>query len=174
MMNKGLEVIEAHHLFALPSAQIDVIIHPQSVVHSMVEYIDGSVLAQLGTPDMRTPIAHALAWPERMETPVASLNLAQIGRLDFEEPDPTRFPALRLARAALEAAGAKPAVLNAANETAVAAFLACKIGFTDIAAIVERVLDRYSPPAPASIQDVLDIDGEARRLAATLMESEHA
>ncbi len=174
MMNKGLEVIEAHHLFALPSSQIDVIIHPQSVIHSMVEYIDGSVLAQLGTPDMRTPIAHALAWPERMETPVASLNLAQVGRLDFEEPDPVRFPALRLARFALDEKGAKPAILNAANEVAVAAFLARRISFTDIAAIVERVLSRYSPPSPASIQDVLAIDGEARRLAARLMESEHA
>jgi 1-deoxy-D-xylulose-5-phosphate reductoisomerase len=171
MMNKGLEVIEAHHLFSLPSSQIDVIIHPQSVIHSMVEYIDGSVLAQLGTPDMRTPIAHALAWPERMETPVASLNLAQVGRLDFEEPDPVRFPALRLARAALEAGGAKPAILNAANEAAVAAFLARQVGFTEIAAIVERVLGRYQPEAPASISEVLAIDAEARRMAVTLMES---
>ncbi len=174
MMNKGLEVIEAHYLFDMPSEKIVVIIHPQSVIHSMVEYIDGSVLAQLGTPDMRTPIAHALAWPERMETPVASLNLAQIGRLDFEEPDPDRFPALRLARAALEAGGAKPAILNAANEAAVAAFLERRIGFTAIAAIVERVLGRYSPPSPASIQDVLAIDAEARRVADAMMESEFA
>jgi 1-deoxy-D-xylulose-5-phosphate reductoisomerase len=174
MMNKGLEVIEAHHLFAMASARIDVIIHPQSVIHSMVEYIDGSVLAQLGTPDMRTPIAHALAWPERMETPVASLNLAQVGRLDFEEPDPLRFPALRLAREALEAGGAKPAILNAANEAAVAAFLARRIGFCDIAAIVERVLDRYNPSSPVSVAEVLAIDGEARRVADAMMESEFA
>jgi 1-deoxy-D-xylulose-5-phosphate reductoisomerase len=174
MMNKGLEVIEAHHLFAMASGRIDVIIHPQSVIHSMVEYIDGSVLAQLGTPDMRTPIAHALAWPERMETPVASLNLAQVGRLDFEEPDPLRFPALRLAREALEAGGAKPAILNAANEAAVAAFLARRIGFCDIAAIVERVLDRYDPPSPVSVAEVLAIDGEARRVADAMMESEFA
>lgn len=174
MMNKGLEVIEAHHLFALPSEQIDVIIHPQSVIHSMVEYIDGSVLAQLGTPDMRTPIAHALAWPERMETPVASLNLAQVGRLDFEEPDPVRFPALRLAREALVAGGAKPAILNAANEAAVAAFLNRRIGFCDIATIVERALDRYNPRAPGTVADVLAIDGEARRVADAMMESEFA
>jgi 1-deoxy-D-xylulose-5-phosphate reductoisomerase len=175
MMNKGLEVIEAHHLFALPSDRIDVIIHPQSVIHSMVEYIDGSVLAQLGTPDMRTPIAHALAWPDRMETPVASLNLAQVGRLDFEEPDPVRFPALRLAREALIAGGAKPAILNAANEAAVAAFLNRRTGFCDIAVIVERVLQRYDPPAPEMVADVLAIDGEARRVASAMMtESELA
>jgi 1-deoxy-D-xylulose-5-phosphate reductoisomerase len=174
MMNKGLEVIEAHHLFALPSEQIDVLIHPQSVIHSMVEYVDGSVLAQLGTPDMRTPIAHALAWPDRMETPVASLNLAQVGRLDFEAPDLVRFPALRLARAAMEAGGAKPAILNAANEVAVAAFLERRIGFTAIAAIVERVLDRYEAPAPASLAEVLAVDADARRMGAALIESECA
>jgi 1-deoxy-D-xylulose-5-phosphate reductoisomerase len=179
MMNKGLEVIEAHHLFAMPSGQLDVIIHPQSVVHSMVEYVDGSVIAQLGSPDMRTPIAHTLAWPERMETPVASLNLTQVGTLEFEAPDPVRFPALRLARAALEAGGAAPAILNAANEIAVAAFLARQIAFTEIAAIVERVLDHYRPSAPASIQDVLAIDCEARQLAREMMaftskESQHA
>ena len=174
MMNKGLEVIEAHHLFALPSEQIDVLIHPQSVIHSMVEYVDGSVLAQLGTPDMRTPIAHALAWPDRMETPVASLNLAQVGRLDFEAPDLVRFPALRLARAAMEAGGAKPAILNAANEVAVAAFLERRIGFTAIAAIVERVLDRYEASAPASLAEVLAVDADARRMGAALIESECA
>ncbi len=174
MMNKGLEVIEAHYLFDLASDRIDIIIHPQSVIHSMVEYVDGSVLAQLGSPDMRIPIAHCLAWPERMETPVERLDLARIARLDFEAPDPVRFPALRLARAALEAGGARPAILNAANETAVAAFLDRRIGFTDIAVLVERVLDRYGPPAPASIQDVLAIDGEARRIAADMMESEPA
>jgi 1-deoxy-D-xylulose-5-phosphate reductoisomerase len=171
MMNKGLEVIEAHHLFNLPSHQIDVIIHPQSVIHSMVEYIDGSVLAQLGTPDMRTPIAHALAWPERMETPVASLNLAQVGKLEFEDPDPIRFPALRLARAAMEAGGAKPAILNAANEVAVAAFLARKVSFGAIASIVEATLDRYDALAPTTLNDVLVVDSEARRQAEQVMES---
>jgi 1-deoxy-D-xylulose-5-phosphate reductoisomerase len=171
MMNKGLEVIEAHHLFNLPSHQIDVIIHPQSVIHSMVEYIDGSVLAQLGTPDMRTPIAHALAWPERMETPVASLSLAQIGTLEFEEPDPVRFPALRLAREALEASGATPAIMNAANEVAVAAFLARTIKFGAIAAIVEATLDRYQAATPASLEDVLAIDSQARSVAMQNLES---
>ncbi|MBK8629202.1 MAG: 1-deoxy-D-xylulose-5-phosphate reductoisomerase [Sphingomonadales bacterium] len=174
MMNKGLEVIEAHHLFGLPSDRIDVLVHPQSVIHSMVEYVDGSVLAQLGTPDMRTPIAHALAWPERMETPVASLNLAQVGRLDFEEPDPVRFPALRLARVAMEAGGAAPAILNAANEIAVAAFLDRRVGFTAIAAIVERVMERYEAAPPASIEEVLAVDSEARRISAALIESEFA
>jgi 1-deoxy-D-xylulose-5-phosphate reductoisomerase len=171
MMNKGLEVIEAHHLFNLPSDQIDIIIHPQSVIHSMVEYIDGSVLAQLGTPDMRTPIAHALAWPERMETPVVSLNLAQVGRLEFEDPDPIRFPALRLARAALEAGGAKPAILNAANEVAVAAFLSRRITFGSIATIVEATLGRYQASQPATLEDVMAIDGEARRVATQILES---
>jgi 1-deoxy-D-xylulose-5-phosphate reductoisomerase len=171
MMNKGLEVIEAHHLFNLPSHQIDVIIHPQSVIHSMVEYIDGSVLAQLGTPDMRTPIAHALAWPERMETPVASLNLAQVGKLEFEDSDPVRFPALRLARAALEEGGAKAAILNAANEVAVAAFLARRIKFGAIAAIVEATLDSYDASQPATLAEVLVIDREARLAAMRIMES---
>ncbi len=170
MMNKGLEVIEAHHLFNLPSAQIDVLVHPQSVVHSMVEYVDGSVLAQMGSPDMRTPIAHALAWPARMETPVQRLELAAVGRLDFEAPDETRFPALRLARQALEAGGAKPAILNAANEVAVAAFLGHSVNFTGIAEIVESVLSRYEPQSPSSIEDVLAIDAEARRLAGVQME----
>jgi 1-deoxy-D-xylulose-5-phosphate reductoisomerase len=174
MMNKGLEVIEAHHLFNLTSAQIDVIIHPQSVIHSMVEYIDGSVLAQLGTPDMRTPIAHALAWPERMETPVASLDLTAIAKLEFEAPDPVRFPALRLAREALEAGGAKPAILNAANEVAVAAFLARKISFGAIATIVERTLERYDAATPATLEEVLAIDGQARRVAERMMETETA
>ena len=165
LMNKGLELIEAHHLFPVRHDQIDVIIHPQSVIHSMVEYVDGSVLAQLGTPDMHTPIAHALAWPDRMPTPCEPLDLARIGRLDFEEPDPDRFPALTLARAALVAGGARPASLNAANEIAVAAFLAGRIGFLDIIAVVAEVLDHYSPPAPAALDDVLAVDMEARRLA---------
>lgn len=165
LMNKGLELIEAHHLFPVRHDQLDVIIHPQSVIHSMVEYVDGSVLAQLGTPDMRTPIAHTLAWPDRMTTPCEPLDLARIGRLDFAEPDPERFPALTLARAALVAGGARPASLNAANEIAVAAFLAGRIGFLDIVAVVAEVLDHYSPPAPASLADVLAVDTEARRLA---------
>ena len=165
LMNKGLELIEAHHLFPIRHDQLDVIIHPQSVIHSMVEYVDGSVLAQLGTPDMRTPIAHTLAWPDRMATPCEPLDLARIARLDFEAPDPERFPALTLARAALVAGGARPASLNAANEIAVAAFLAGRIGFLDIIAVVAEVLDHYSPPAPASLDDVLAVDMEARRLA---------
>lgn len=171
MMNKGLELIEAHHLFALPSERLDVVIHPQSVIHSMVEYVDGSVLAQLGAPDMRIPIAHTLAWPMRMETPCERLNLVEIARLDFEAPDLVRFPALRLAREAMLSGGAAPAVLNAANEIAVAAFLGRQIAFGDIAGVVARVLDRYGPPPPASLADVLAIDAEARRQASTIMES---
>ena len=170
LMNKGLELIEAHHLFPVGAERFDVIIHPQSVVHSMVEYVDGSVLAQLGTPDMRTPIAHTLAWPERMATPCAPLDLVAVGSLDFEAPDPDRFPALGLARAALAEGGARPAALNAANEAAVAAFLGGRIGFLDIASIVGKVLDRYDPPAPESIDDVFAIDAEARREAETAME----
>ncbi|MEJ5094895.1 MULTISPECIES: 1-deoxy-D-xylulose-5-phosphate reductoisomerase [Sphingomonas] len=165
MMNKGLELIEAFHLFPVSAEQLDVIVHRQSVVHSMVEYVDGSVLAQMGTPDMRTPIAHTLAWPDRMATPCAPLDLAAIGRLDFEPADPVRFPALSLARAALQAGGARPAILNAANEVAVAAFLAGKIGFLEIAAIVDDTLERYDPEAPATLDAVLAVDGEARRLA---------
>jgi 1-deoxy-D-xylulose-5-phosphate reductoisomerase len=169
MMNKGLELIEAHHLFGLPSDRIDILVHPQSVIHSMVEYVDGSVLAQLGSPDMRIPIAHALAWPERMSTPAARLDLTQIATLTFEAPDPARFPALRLARAALEAGGAAPATLNAANEVAVAAFLDRRIAFGDIAALVERVLDRVDAASPRSVADVLDIDARARDTARLLM-----
>jgi 1-deoxy-D-xylulose-5-phosphate reductoisomerase len=174
MMNKGLELIEAWHLFGLPSARLDVLVHPQSVIHSMVEYIDGSVLAQLGSPDMRTPIAHTLAWPQRMETPSERLNLAQIGKLEFETADLERFPSLRLARSAMEAGGGCPAILNAANEIAVAAFLDGRVGFCDIAVIVERALGRYQPAAPQSIEDVLTIDAEARRVATELLESVYA
>ncbi|MFZ3482402.1 1-deoxy-D-xylulose-5-phosphate reductoisomerase [Sphingomonas sp. 3-13AW] len=165
MMNKGLELIEAFHLFPVAAEQLDVIVHRQSVVHSMVEYVDGSVLAQMGTPDMRTPIAHTLAWPDRMETPCAPLDLAAVGRLDFEPADPVRFPALALARAALTAGGARPAILNAANEVAVAAFLQGAIGFLEIAAIVADTLDRYDPESPATLEAVFAIDAEARRLA---------
>lgn len=170
MMNKGLELIEAHHLFAMAPERLDVVIHPQSVIHSMVEYVDGSVLAQLGPADMRIPIAHTLAWPERMDTPCERLDLTAVGRLDFETPDLARFPALKLAREAMIAGGAAPAVLNAANEVAVAAFLAREIAFGDIAAIVARVLDRYGPSAPGSIAEVLAIDAEARGHASTIME----
>jgi 1-deoxy-D-xylulose-5-phosphate reductoisomerase len=171
MFNKGLELIEAHYLFDMPAARLDVLFHPQSVIHSMVEYVDGSVLAQLGSPDMRIPIAHCLAWPERMETPVERLDLAKIARLDFEEPDPVRFPALRLAREAMVAGAPQPAILNAANEVAVAAFLDRRISFGSIAAIVESVLGRYAPAIPTRIEDVLAIDSEARRLAGQELEA---
>jgi 1-deoxy-D-xylulose-5-phosphate reductoisomerase len=169
MMNKGLELIEAHHLFGLPSERIDILVHPQSVIHSMVEYVDGSVLAQLGSPDMRIPIAHALAWPERMATPAEKLDLARIGSLSFEAPDQARFPALRVAREALEAGGAAPTVLNAANEEAVAAFLSRRIGFLDIVHTVEEAVARTSAPPPQSIAEVIDIDRKARALAQQLM-----
>jgi 1-deoxy-D-xylulose-5-phosphate reductoisomerase len=169
LMNKGLEVIEAHYLFGIESARLDILVHPQSVIHSMVDYVDGSTLAQLGSPDMRIPIASTLAWPDRMETTAKPLDLTTIGRLDFEAPDPERFPCLKLARDALEAAGARPAVLNAANEVAVAAFLAHRIGFLTIADVVKAVLDRYDPPAPRTIEDVLAIDAEARAVAAQTM-----
>jgi 1-deoxy-D-xylulose-5-phosphate reductoisomerase len=169
LMNKGLEVIEAHYLFGVESARLDILVHPQSVIHSMVDYVDGSTLAQLGSPDMRIPIASTLAWPDRMETTAKPLDLTEIGRLDFEAPDPERFPCLKLARDALEAAGARPAVLNAANEVAVAAFLGHRIGFLAIADVVKDVLDRYDPPAPSTIEDVLAIDTEARAVATQAM-----
>ena len=170
LMNKGLELIEAFHLFPLPPQGFDAIIHPQSVVHALVAYIDGSVLAQLGTPDMRTPIAHSLAWPRRMATPCCALDLATVGRLDFSAPDPERFPALAIAREVLTAGGARPAILNAANEIAVAAFLDGRIGFLDIALIVRKSLERYDPPAPASLDDVFAIDAAARVTARAAME----
>ncbi|MES2173173.1 MAG: 1-deoxy-D-xylulose-5-phosphate reductoisomerase [Pseudomonadota bacterium] len=170
MMNKGLELIEAAHLFPVGLDRIEILVHPQSVIHSMVEYRDRSTLAQLGSPDMRIPIAHALAWPQRMATPCQPLDLTRIGRLDFEAPDTERFPALRLARRAAEAGGATPAILNAANEVAVAAFLAGQIGFLDIAMIVEEVLNRYSAATPAVIDDVLAADGRARIEAGQVME----
>ncbi|MGH6614122.1 1-deoxy-D-xylulose-5-phosphate reductoisomerase [Sphingomonas sp.] len=165
LMNKGLELIEAARLFPIAHDRIEIILHRQSVIHSLVDYVDGSVLAQLGPPDMRTPIAHCLAWPARMATPMAPLDLIAIGRLDFEAPDTERFPALRLAREALEAGGARPAILNAANEIAVAAFLDRRIGFLEIAAIVADTLDRYDPSAPETLDAVLEIDAEARRIA---------
>jgi 1-deoxy-D-xylulose-5-phosphate reductoisomerase len=162
LMNKGLELIEAHYLFGLPSERIDVLVHPQSVVHSLVEFVDGSMLAQLGSPDMRIPIAHALAWPERMATPAQRLDLAAIARLDFEAPDLERFPALRLAREALEAGGSAPIVLNAANEVAVASFLDGRIPFPDIARLVESALEANGRNGPSSLRDVIEIDGEVR------------
>jgi 1-deoxy-D-xylulose-5-phosphate reductoisomerase len=169
MMNKGLELIEARYLFGLPSERIDVLIHPQSVVHSLVEFVDGSVLAQLGAPDMRIPIAYALAWPQRMTTPAQRLDLAAIARLDFEAPDLVRFPALRLAREALEAGGAAPIVLNAANEVAVAGFLRGRLRFPDIAKLVSETLQDSDFPAPASIEDVLEIDRTTRSRVEALM-----
>jgi len=168
MMNKGLELIEAHHLFGLPEARIEILVHPQSVVHSMVAYSDGSVLAQLGQPDMRTPIAYTLAWPERMVTPVAPLDLAEIGQLTFEAPDSERFPALDLARQALQAGGSAPTVLNAANEVAVAGFLDGRLGFLGIAEVVDRTLERIAAVFLGGLDDVWQIDREARRIAASM------
>ena len=171
MFNKGLELIEAFHLFPVGLDALRIIVHPQSVVHSMVEYRDGSTLAQLGPSDMRVPIASALAWPRRMDTPMAPLDLAAIGELSFRSPDEVRFPATRLAREAAEAGGAAPAVLNAANEIAVAAFLAGQIGFTRIAAYVADVLSSYDAPVPVCLSDVLAVDAEARIRARRLMEA---
>lgn len=165
MMNKGLELIEAHHLFRLPETQIDILVHPQSIIHSMVAYRDGSVLAQLGSPDMRTPIAYALGWPKRIAAPADRLDFAKMRDLTFESPDPVRFPALRLAREALRTGGQAPTILNAANEIAVAAFLDRKIAFTDIAAVVESVLSEMGTRALSSIADVLETDLSARQVA---------
>ncbi len=170
MMNKGLELIEAFHLFPVALDQLRIIVHPQSIVHSMVEYRDGSTLAQLGPSDMRVPIASVLAWPVRMDTPCAPLDLARIGELTFRDPDEDRFPATRTARAAAQAGGAAPAVLNAANEVAVAAFLSGQLPFTRIAAQVEDVLARYAPPAPQCLEDVIAIDAQARVKARALLE----
>ena len=172
MMNKGLELIEAARLFALPSAQIGVLIHPQSVVHGLVYYSDGSVLAQLGSPDMRVPIAHTLAWPVRIATPARRLDLAAVARLEFFEPDLERFPALILARDALQAGGGAPTILSAANEVAVEAFLSRRIGFLDIAGTVARVLDEMGALPADTLDEVVDLDGRARvaagRICATL------
>jgi 1-deoxy-D-xylulose-5-phosphate reductoisomerase len=170
MFNKGLELIEAHHLFPVGLDNIDILIHPQSVIHSMVEYQDRSTLAQLGSPDMRIPIASALAWPERIETNCLPLDLGKIARLDFEAPDLDRFPALKLARSAAEAGGATPAILNAANEVAVAAFLEGRIGFLDIADMVSSTLDGYSPNAPHSLEHLFSIDAAARTYTHEQME----
>jgi 1-deoxy-D-xylulose-5-phosphate reductoisomerase len=173
LMNKGLEVIEAFHLFALRPDEIDVLVHPQSVVHGLVEFRDGSLIAQLGSPDMRIPIAHCLAWPQRIDGPAARLDLAQLATLTFENPDLTRFPALSLARQALEAGGGAPTVLNAANEVAVAEFLAEKVGFAGIVALVSATLEaagrRGLTREPASVDDALSIDHESRMLASALL-----
>jgi 1-deoxy-D-xylulose-5-phosphate reductoisomerase len=170
LMNKGLEVIEATLLFGLAETQVDVVVHPQSVVHSLVEYADGSMLAQLGAPDMRTPIAQALAWPERMASGVQSLDLVAIRQLDFEPPDHFRFPSLGLARAAARAGGTAPAVLNAANEVAVQAFLDRRLNFVGISAVIDKVLQRLDSSPVKALGDVLDADAAARRLALSLIE----
>ena len=170
MFNKGLEFIEAHHLFPVGHQSLRIVIHPQSVIHSMVEFRDGSTLAQLGPADMRVPIASALAWPMRMDTPCAPLDLPAIGQLTFHAPDEARFPATRLARDAVAQGGAAPAVLNAANEVAVAAFLGGQIGFTQIAQTVEQTLESAGFAAPGSLEDVLAVDQDARRRAAAILE----
>ncbi|WP_133364936.1 1-deoxy-D-xylulose-5-phosphate reductoisomerase [Qipengyuania sediminis] len=170
MFNKGLELIEAHHLFPVGLDRLKIVVHPQSVIHSMVEYRDGSTLAQLGPADMRVPIASCLAWPQRMATPMPPLDLARIGNLSFEAPDEQRFPATRIAREAAEAGGAAPAILNAANEVAVAAFLAGQIGFSDIAVTVERMLSRLNHlPAPSSLEEVLGLDTQTRKYTAEMI-----
>jgi 1-deoxy-D-xylulose-5-phosphate reductoisomerase len=166
LMNKGLEVIEAARLFGLAEEQIGVLVHPQSVIHGLVFYCDGSVLAQLGSPDMRIPICHTLAWPERMATPSRRLDLAAMARLDFAEPDDNRFPALRLARAALRAGGGAPTILSAANEVSVEAFLQRRIGFLDIVGTVSRVMDAMGAPPADTLDEVIELDQAARRAAA--------
>jgi len=163
LMNKGLEIIEARWLFDVRPEQVQVVVHPQSIVHSMVEYIDGAVIAQLGVADMGIPILYALTYPERRPTPAARLDLTRIGTLTFEPPDPVRFPALRLARAALEQGGVAPVVLNAANELAVAAFLERRIGFDEIADTIERALDRVPPADLCSIEQCVAVDADVRR-----------
>jgi 1-deoxy-D-xylulose-5-phosphate reductoisomerase len=170
LINKGLEVIEATLLFALPESRVDVVIHPQSVVHSLVEYADGSMLAQLSAPDMRTPIAQALAWPERITSGVQSLSLPQIGQLDFEAPDHERFPGLLLARAAARAAGTAPALFNAANEVAVQAFLDQRLNFTRITAVIDQVMQRVTSGPVADLDDVLGADAAARHAAVALID----
>jgi 1-deoxy-D-xylulose-5-phosphate reductoisomerase len=171
MMNKGLELIEAFHLFPVTAEQIDIVVHPQSVVHSLVAYVDGSVLAQLGAPDMRTPIAYALAWPDRMPAPAPRLSLTDIGNLTFESPDERRFPALRLAREALRKGGTAPIVLNAANEVAVESFLSESIGFLDIPRVVEQAMEQVPSGQLGCIADVIAIDQEARLRARAIIQA---
>jgi 1-deoxy-D-xylulose-5-phosphate reductoisomerase len=165
LMNKGLEVIEAHWLFNAKPSQIKVVVHPQSIIHSMVEYIDGSILAQLGNPDMRTPIAYALGYPKRIESGVASLNLLEIAKLEFEAPDTKRFPCLQLAYDALQLGGTAPAILNAVNEVAVAAFLNKQIHFLDIANMISKALDSIKSTSVTSLEQLIEVDSEARRFA---------
>jgi len=165
MMNKGLELIEAHLLFAVPEAKLDVLIHPESLVHGLVEFVDGSQVATLGPTDMRVPIAHTLAWPARLAVDEFALDLAAVGTLSFEPPDEERFPALRVAREALRAGGGAPTLLNAANEVAVAAFLEERLGVLDIVAVVEATLEAFAPAAPATLDDVLELDRAARERA---------
>ena len=173
LMNKGLELIEAYHLFPVAADQIDVVVHPQSIVHCLVSFTDGSVIAQLSFPDMRTPIALALSWPQRMRTPTRRLDLVALGTLSFEAPDEARFPALRLAREALQHGGTAPAVLNAANEVAVEAFLDKRVGFLDIARIVAATLEAAHAQGliagAGGLSDILTVDAEARRLAQSLL-----
>jgi 1-deoxy-D-xylulose-5-phosphate reductoisomerase len=169
LMNKGLEVIEAHHLFGLPATAIEVLVHPQSIVHSLVDYVDGSVLAQLGNPDMRTALAHGLAWPERIDSGVAALDLASLGRLDFEPPDPAAFPCLGLAYAVLATGGTAPAILNAANEVAVAAFLDGRLPFLGIPDLLEATLASLSPEPAGSLDVLMASDVQARRQATELL-----
>jgi 1-deoxy-D-xylulose-5-phosphate reductoisomerase len=173
LMNKGLELIEAGHLFALPPEMLGVVVHPQSIIHGLVEFRDGSVIAQLGSPDMRIPISHCLAWPERMETPAARLDLAKIATLTFEEPDVVRFPALAIARRAMAAGGAAPTILNAANEVAVREFIDRNLGFSGIPTLVEATLDamerRGEMAEPQSVEEALAVDHNARRLALDLL-----
>ncbi len=171
MMNKGLELIEAYHLFPVAEDQIEILVHPQSVVHSMVAYCDGSVLAQLGSPDMRTPIAYSLAWPDRVAAPVPRLDLAQIGNLTFENPDIVKFPAIGLAREVLKMGAAAATTMNAANEVAVHGFLAGRIGFLDIVSVVEDTLERSKLGDVASLGEVVEIDNEAREIANALIVS---
>lgn len=171
MFNKGLELIEAHHLFPVGLGKLKIVVHPQSVIHSLVEFRDGSTLAQLGPADMRVPIANCLAWPARMETPMAPLDLTAIGNLSFEAPDEQRFPATRIAREAAQAGGSAPAVLNAANEVAVAAFLAGQIAFSAIAVTVEHMLNHGNhSPAPASLDEVLMLDSATRKITQEMLE----
>jgi 1-deoxy-D-xylulose-5-phosphate reductoisomerase len=165
MMNKGLELIEAHHLFQMPEPRIEIVIHPESIIHSLVAFRDGSMLAQLGQPDMRIPIAYTLGWPDRLDVPLPRLDLCEVARLTFRPPDVVRFPALQLARDALRAGGSAPTVLNAANEIAVAAFLAGRIGFLEIAMVVERTLERVTAPPADDLQHIVALDQDARARA---------
>jgi 1-deoxy-D-xylulose-5-phosphate reductoisomerase len=171
MMNKGLEVIEAHWLFGVEAEAIQVVLHPQSIIHSMVEYVDGSVLAQLGNPDMRTPIAHALAWPQRINSGVESLDLFQVARLDFEQPDLQRYPCLKLAYQAIQAGGAASVILNAANEVAVDAFLSERLAFSAIAQVVDETLQRLPVEKAGDLDTLLDIDRQGRSIAEQVIEN---